>query len=84
MISIEGIAATTVIAVVLALTEHVIDLIFQPFERKCWSLLITFAGVVEHNIKDDFDPGSMQSFHHLLEFTYLRTGCLVMGVSTMR
>ncbi len=68
MIAVDRVSATGIIFVIaLVILQHVVDRIFQSLEAEHWSPLIAFAGVVEHDIENDFDARFVERFDHLLE-----------------
>ncbi len=85
MVSVNRVAAAGIVfVVVLVVFQHVVDGILQSFEAERRSLVIALAGVIEHDVKDDLDPGFVQFLDHLFELAHLATGRLVGCVSAMR
>ena len=77
MIAVDRVAAATVVTVMLAFAQDVVDLVFQSFERQRRTIFVAFAGVIEHDVQDHFDAGAVQRLDHLLELAHLCTRLLV-------
>ncbi len=58
--ALKRVTATAVVAVVSTFAQDVIDLVLKSFERQGWAVLVSFAGVIEHDVQDHFDASSMQ------------------------
>jgi hypothetical protein len=48
--------------------KPVVGLIVDALERRHRAELVPLGGVVVDDVEDDFDPGLVQRFHHVLEF----------------
>ena len=46
--------------------------------------MISFVGVIEHHVQNDFNPGLMQCFHHVPKLIDVRSGCSGNAVSGLR
>ena len=71
VIAVDRVAAAGVVAVVAGVAEHVIDAVLQPLERQRGPEVVALGSVVEDDVEDHLDAGSVESPHHLLEFSDL-------------
>ena len=72
VVAVDRVAATGVVAVIRStVTQHVVDPVFQPLERKRRPKLIALGCVVENHVQNHFDAGSVQRPHHLFELANL-------------
>ena len=60
VIAIKSIAATGVVSVVaLVGLEQIVNGVVEATIVQCWASMITFRGMVKHNIENDLDPRLM-------------------------
>jgi hypothetical protein len=71
MVGVQGVAGAGVVGVARAvLLEDVVGGIVQAAEAQRRPTLITFRSVVEHDVEDDLDAGSVQRLHHVAELVH--------------
>ena len=68
MVAVQCIPAAAEVVIASVRCEHVIDIIVKALERKTGSQLIALRGVVEDDVKDDFDPVLVELFDELFQF----------------
>ncbi len=84
VIAVDGVAASGEVAVMAsAIFQHVIDLVLQTFETQGGPEFVSFAGMVEDHIQDDFDACLMQGSDHLLELIDLGTRFFAGSIPSM-
>ena len=71
MVAIERVAAAGVIEITAVGAEHVIKLVVQSAERIGPAAIVAFAGVVEDDVEDHFDPGRVKRLDHVPELADL-------------
>ena len=66
---VQRVAATGKVLIVTAIVRHqaVIGSIVDSTQRQCRAPLVAFPGVVVDDIQNDFNPGFMQSLHHVFK-----------------
>ena len=85
MVAVERVAAARVVAIrPAAVLQHVVDLIFQSLEAERRAVLVSFGGVVEHDVENHLDARPMQGQHRLLELADLAAGLAADGIAAMR
>jgi len=69
VVRVECVSATGKIAVVRALVGHqVIDRVFESFHGEDWTAFVSFAGMIQDHIEDDFDTSAVHFANELFEF----------------
>ncbi len=72
VIAVDRISTPGIIFIVpFVVFQHVVNRILKPFKAQDWSTVVSFAGMVEDDIQDDFNSCFMQGLNHLLEFNNL-------------
>src|SRR5262249_55223674 len=71
VVAIHGVAATGVVQVAAVFVEQVIEFVIEPAEAEGAAAIVALAGVVEDDIEDDLDTGSVQSLDHVAELAVL-------------
>src|SRR5581483_2210428 len=73
MVCVYGVPTARIVHVVLPvlLRKQIITAIGKTLEIDSWSPLITFAGMVKDDIKNDFDTLSMQRLDHIAKFPHV-------------
>jgi hypothetical protein len=60
MIAIERIAATTEVKILARGGQHIIGFIIEASQRDGRAIFVSFCGMIEDHIENDFDSMSMQ------------------------
>ena len=85
LIGVERISSAAVIGIARAvLVETVIGAVVQATETQCWSVLVTFRSVVEHNVENHLDLRPVQRLDHIAKFVQPAERILTRAVRMMR
>src|SRR5262249_23639425 len=85
MIGVEGVSRAAVIGVARAiLLENVISSVVEPSKTQRRSVVITFGGVIEHNVENDLNTRPVQSLDHVAKLVQRPKRILPRAVGVVR
>src|SRR5207253_1169975 len=65
MIGVQRISGAAVIGIACAvLVKNVVSAVVEATETQCWTVMITFRGMVEHNVENHLDTCPVQRLNH--------------------
>ena len=84
MVTVDGVSTARKILVVLLVLvfQNIIDGIVKTAEIQGESMLVSFCGVVEYNVQNNFDSRLVEFLYHFFKFPYYTAGtsiCCVGG-----
>ena len=85
MIRVQGVPGAGIVGITRPVfLQDVIRCVFQPAIAQRRALMVCLRRVVEHDIEDDLDPGSMQRLDHIAKLVDGAQAILVRAVRHMR
>ena len=81
MVAVDGVADAGEVEVPAAIVEEVVEFVVEAAEGVGAAAIVAFTRVVEDDVENDFEPGSVEGLHHIAELVNL---AVVLGRSGQR